>query len=117
MVPTLPASESILVVESISPRLNPPRLKQGDVVVFTKPTNQDVPVCKRILAMAGDTVCVDPLAHPLQHVIVPAGHVWVSGDNMPNSIDSRTYGPVPLGLIKSKVIATVRPPCSVLGSR
>lgn len=31
------------------------------------------------------------------------------GDNLPESRDSRTYGPVPLALIKGKVIAKVWP--------
>lgn len=40
-------------------------------------------------------------------VKVPKGHVWLAGDNMSNSTDSRTYGPVPLSLIKGKVVAQV----------
>ncbi len=31
------------------------------------------------------------------------------GDNLVASRDSRYFGPVPLGLIRGKVIATVRP--------
>ena len=34
---------------------------------------------------------------------VPKGHVWLSGDNVDNSVDSRTYGPVPYGLILGRV--------------
>lgn len=40
---------------------------------------------------------------------VPQGHVWVVGDNMPYSRDSRLFGPVPKALIKGKVIAKVFP--------
>ena len=36
---------------------------------------------------------------------MPEGHCWLIGDNLPESRDSRTYGPVPLALIKGKVIA------------
>ncbi|KAJ2895869.1 LexA/Signal peptidase [Zalerion maritima] len=36
---------------------------------------------------------------------VPKGHVWLAGDNQTASRDSRTYGPVPMALIKGKVIA------------
>lgn len=42
-------------------------------------------------------------------VQVPRGHCWVHGDNLDNSRDSRHYGPVPLGLIKGKVVARVWP--------
>ena len=42
-----------------------------------------------------------------QFVRVPKGHVWLAGDNMSNSTDSRMYGPVPLALIKGKVIGRV----------
>jgi len=38
---------------------------------------------------------------------VPRGYVWVVGDNLSNSTDSRRYGPVPLGLIRGKIIARV----------
>ena len=41
-------------------------------------------------------------------VKVPKGHVWLTGDNMSNSTDSRTYGPVPHALIKGKVFVRVR---------
>lgn len=40
-------------------------------------------------------------------VKVPKGHVWLAGDNMSNSTDSRTYGPVSVGMIKGKVLARV----------
>jgi inner membrane protease subunit 1 len=42
-----------------------------------------------------------------QWVRVPKGHVWLAGDNMSNSTDSRMYGPVPLAIVKGKVLARV----------
>ncbi len=38
---------------------------------------------------------------------VPAGHVWVQGDNLAHSLDSRVYGPVPLALVKGRVVCQV----------
>ena len=40
---------------------------------------------------------------------MPDGHCWLLGDNLPDSRDSRVYGPVPLALIKGKVIARLWP--------
>jgi hypothetical protein len=30
---------------------------------------------------------------------VPPGHMWVEGDNVSASVDSREYGPIPMNLI------------------
>lgn len=38
---------------------------------------------------------------------VPQGHVWLQGDNVVNSTDSRNYGPVPAALVKGKVVYRV----------
>lgn len=42
-------------------------------------------------------------------VVVPRGHVWVEGDNAANSLDSRQYGPIPLGLIRSRAVLRLWP--------
>jgi hypothetical protein len=42
-------------------------------------------------------------------VVIPAGHCWVEGDNQETSVDSRTYGPVPYGLIFAKVTWVIYP--------
>jgi len=89
------------------------RLRRGDLVVATSPRDPTMTICKRILGMPGDVVCVDPMEkredRKLGHVYVPEGHVWLVGDNASMSRDSRTYGPVPVGLVRAKLRASLYP--------
>ncbi|KAK4137572.1 LexA/Signal peptidase, partial [Trichocladium antarcticum] len=90
----------------------------GDVVAYSIPINDEVGV-KRVLGLEGDYVLMDtpdgagegPLTGwgPGSMIQVPKGHCWIVGDNLIASRDSRYFGPVPLGLIRGKVIATMRP--------
>ncbi|XP_012930054.1 mitochondrial inner membrane protease subunit 1 isoform X2 [Heterocephalus glaber] len=40
---------------------------------------------------------------------VPTGHVWLEGDNLQNSTDSRFYGPIPYGLIRGRIFFKIWP--------
>lgn len=42
-------------------------------------------------------------------VYVPEGHVWIEGDNYKVSLDSRTHGPIPIGLIQGRVLGRIWP--------
>lgn len=103
MEPTL-ESNNILITEHISPRLN--RLRRGDIVIAKSPSNPKQNICKRITGLPGDKV---KGYFPKRSQVVPRGHVWLEGDNSRNSSDSRLYGPVPLGLVRSRVVCRVWP--------
>ncbi|KAH3683056.1 hypothetical protein WICPIJ_005965 [Wickerhamomyces pijperi] len=95
-------------------------LKIGDCIVALKPTDPDQRVCKRITGMPGDLILIDPSLKNYyngnkqeiefedsfnKYIRVPKGHVWVTGDNLAHSLDSRSYNSIPLGLVKGKIIA------------
>jgi signal peptidase I len=85
-------------------------IRKKDVVVI----RDDGPtgfIIKRIAYMAGETVNWRdmPEFHRITggKYVVPAGMVYVLGDNRPESEDSRKFGPVGLDQILGKVV--VRP--------
>ncbi|KAG6455013.1 mitochondrial inner membrane protease subunit 1 [Manduca sexta] len=102
MEPTL-ESNNILFTEHLSPRLQ--RLRRGDIVIAKCPSNPKQNICKRIVGLPGDKV----RGNFARSHVVPRGHVWLEGDNSGNSTDSRLYGPVPEGLIRSRVVCRVWP--------
>ncbi|CAJ0844689.1 3138_t:CDS:2 [Entrophospora sp. SA101] len=81
---------------------------RGDVVALYSPEDPDKKLIKRIIALEGDTVFTLP-PHAKRLVRIPDGYCWVEGDEKFHSKDSNTFGPVPLGLIHSKVTHIVWP--------
>jgi inner membrane protease subunit 1 len=42
-----------------------------------------------------------------RYLKIPRGHVWLQGDNLASSNDSRNYGAVPEATLNGRVIARV----------
>ena len=98
-------------------------LARGDLVTFRHPVGGE-PMLKRVVALAGDSVAtLDARLHvndrPVEEpyvdfadwegiysarVVVPAGHVYVLGDNREASVDSRQLGPVPVTAVDGRVL-------------
>jgi len=118
MEPTL-YSNNVLMTDRLSVKLG--RVHSGDIVIAKNPTKPTQLICKRVLGTPGDVMLAeDPslfdAALPeeereirFRKVIIPPGHIWLEGDNSSNSSDSRNFGPVPKGLVQSRVIFRLLP--------
>ena len=77
-------------------------IRPGNIVVAIDPEEVGSTglITKRIRAIGGESAysSQDMKNHP-----IPENHVWLTGDNAFNSIDSRSFGPVHEDLIDSYV--------------
>ena len=91
MAPTIVVGDMVLVAKGAAVR----SIAKDDLVVYRR--GEHPPYVKRVVALAGETVD--------DGTVVPAGHVWVLGDDRENSMDSRTEGPLPVSAIFGKPFA------------
>jgi signal peptidase I len=108
-------------------------LQPGDVVVLRRPEGVAAPagdLVKRVIGLPGDRLTEDagrvvrngaPLTEPylrpgcgdeaagLGTVVVPAGKVFVMGDNRCHSLDSRSFGPIDETLIAGRAAVITWP--------
>ncbi|XP_050382910.1 uncharacterized protein LOC126799705 [Argentina anserina] len=87
--------------------LNHYKFSHGDIVVFRSPSDHKEKHIKRITALPGEWIGIRKSYDVLR---VPEGHCWVEGDNSSSSMDSRTFGTIPLGLVQGRVTHIVWPP-------
>jgi signal peptidase I len=128
MAPTLKVNDRVLV-NKLSYDLH--EVNRGDLVVFESPPNegsQTKDLIKRVIGLPGETVesrdgqiyingqvleepylGPDVTTGPLEKVTVPADHLWVMGDNRPNSRDSRFFGAIPESLVIGRAFIRVWP--------
>ena len=123
MFPTLSPDASLSVVSKL--HSSGRNIRVGDIVLAKSPYFLHQRIAKRIIGMPGDFVVHDPpeavtvggvvvpgkdvgqeqVREP-EMIEVPEGHVWLAGDNLGWSRDSRRFGPLPMALIQGKIIAT-----------
>lgn len=107
MVPTLAASGDSVIISKYYRHGRD--VQVGDIVSFKHPMREDMRASKRVVGMPGDFVLRDtPEKGQGMMIQVPQGHCWVVGDNLSHSRDSRMFGPLPLALIRGKVVGIFR---------
>lgn len=128
MVPTIEVGDRFIVDRLVYLYRQP---QVGDIVLFDDP-NQVLPaLVKRVVAVAGHTVdlkdgavlidgvqALEPYTYGKPSlpgtvktpVTVPAGYVWVMGDNRTDSADSRFFGPIPISSIHGRAVFKYWPP-------
>jgi signal peptidase I len=126
MAPTLRAGDVVLVDQR---SLDVSDLHRGDLVTFDNPQTSEESL-KRVVALPGDTIAtIDAVLHvngePVREpyvdfsdwegifnarVEVPAGSVFLLGDNRGNSVDSRDFGAVPVERLDGRVLVRLWPP-------
>lgn len=125
MEPTYDAGDVVLVSQ------RPPALEDldhGALVTFVSPEDGRRTI-KRVIGLPGDTLVIkDSVLYVNDRVVdepyvdhalidayysrtytVPAGTVFVLGDNRGNSVDSRDYGPLPADSLHGRVLFRLWP--------
>ena len=128
MAPTLKVNDRVLV-NKLSYDLHD--VHRGDLVVFESPPNegsQTKDLIKRVIGLPGETVesrdghilingqvlqepylGPDVTTGPVEKITIPPDHLWVMGDNRPNSRDSRFFGAIPESLVIGRAFIRVWP--------
>jgi len=126
MLPTMVSGEYV-VINRLSYRFGSPL--PGDIIVFHYPRNPSEEYIKRVIGLPGDIVEVkngavyvngQPLVENYLSVKmdytgkweVPAGQLFVLGDNRNNSSDSHDWGTVPMDYVIGKAVLVYWPPPS-----
>jgi signal peptidase I len=124
MLPTMVSGEYV-VINRLSYRFGSPQ--PGDIIVFHYPRNPKEEYIKRVIGLPGDIVEVmngavyvngQPLVENYLSAKmnytgkweVPAGQLFVLGDNRNNSSDSHDWGTVPMDYVIGKAVLVYWPP-------
>ena len=101
------SSDVVLVNKWIMKKFD---LKRGDIVILVSPLDPEDVLIKRLIAFEGDTVKPLPQSSKMDKtILIPKGYCWVEGDHHARSLDSNSFGPIPLGLIIAKATHIIWP--------
>lgn len=129
MIPTLEVGDRLMVYKLA---FNLGTVDRGDLVVFNRPPaladSAMKDFVKRVIGLPGEKVSAEngtlflngePLDEPyltpglltedFPEVSIPEQHIFVMGDNRPNSRDSRSFGPVHEDLLVGEVFIRIWP--------
>ncbi len=131
MDPTF-ANGQYLIVDELSLRFEPP--KRGDVLIFKYPYDQTKDFIKRVIGLPGETVILHNGTVSIKNasgtfslnepyisaktddeitVTLKPDQYFMMGDNRPESLDSRIWGPLPKNLIIGKPFVRLFPLSSI----
>lgn len=121
MIPTIMPNDRVLALKFVYKFTDP---KPGDIVVFLPSNGENKDYIKRVIAVGGQRIKIkDGLVYvngrplkedyldpgyfdsgSMEEILVPKGYVFVMGDNRPNSLDSRIFGPIKKDQIIGKAV-------------
>jgi len=93
-IPTISMEPSLYAGDLLMADFNYYRSRKpgnGDIVIFYYPDQPDQHQIKRCAGLEGDSIVINN-----ELMVVPAGMIYLLGDNLQHSIDSRTKGLVPV---------------------
>lgn len=85
-------------------------IKKGEIVSCVSPKNRKQMIIKRVTGLEGEIMRSNKDIDNKRYFKVPDGHCWIEGDHTGHSLDSNTFGPIPLGLLVAKAKFIVWPP-------
>ena len=115
MHPTLNENKCFLLVR-VGFLYWPFKINKGDVILSKNPRDINIDdVVKRVVGVENDEIIVHPRGWKsdmpllLDKIKIDKDNVWIQGDNMSQSTDSRSYGSIDKRNIYGKVICQIYP--------